>query len=51
MENRWANILKTGGTVSVSIDVLYEGNDLRPSGFIVKSIENGEEVTRTFINR
>ena len=41
MENRWASILDAGGTVSVNINVLYDGDYVRPSGFVVTAMENG----------
>ena len=42
VENNWARALNRGGSVTdVEIQVLYNGNDVRPSGFVVKSVVDG----------
>jgi hypothetical protein len=43
IENIWAKAIKAGKKVQVQMDIVYNGNDPRPSGFIVNYKIDGEE--------
>lgn len=51
MENSWANGLKEGKTVSVNIELIYSGSDIRPERLIVKySINGGRPISIDYKN-
>ena len=51
MENSWANALKDGKNVEVSMQPIYSGNNIRPERVIVKySIDGGGSVNVDFKN-
>ncbi|MDR0299816.1 MAG: DNA/RNA non-specific endonuclease [Streptococcaceae bacterium] len=50
MENKWADALREGKDVKVSIQVRYEGESMRPSGFDVKYSIDGDYQSRSFDN-
>ena len=50
LENQWAAALRQDKPVSVSVEVLYEGDDLRPSSFLVVSYLGDEKHTTMIPN-
>jgi len=51
MENSWANALIEGETVSVNIEPIYLGSDIRPERLIVKySINGGRPISIDYKN-
>ena len=50
IENKWAKALKQGKNVRVSIDVQYEGDSMRPSGFVINYFIDGVKDTANIKN-
>lgn len=50
MENEWANAIKDGKKVEVEIEVIYDGNTVRPDKFYVKYEIDGVPFEREFYN-
>ncbi|WP_434778816.1 DNA/RNA non-specific endonuclease [Neisseria sp. Ec49-e6-T10] len=50
IENEWAEALKTGKEVSVSVKVNYDGDNLRPSSFDIEYIIDGDFKGRQILN-
>ena len=46
IENKWAKALKQGKNVSVSIEVQYEGDSMRPSGFVIEYFIDGVKILK-----
>lgn len=49
-ENQWAKELKEGKRVKVNVEIKYDGNSLRPSGFSVKYEIDGKYFEREILN-
>ena len=50
IENQWAKELKEGKRVKVNVEIKYDGNSLRPSGFSVKYEIDGKYFEREILN-
>ncbi len=50
MENTWADALKNGKKVQVTIEAVYEGSSQRPSTFIVEYFIDSEKHEKIFKN-
>jgi filamentous hemagglutinin len=51
MENEWSSALKEGKSVSVKIEPVYSGGNVRPDRFLVQySIDGGRPVSIDFKN-
>ena len=50
LENKWAKKIKAGKQVTVYVDVLYRGDNMRPTGFAVVYTINGEEFEKNIPN-
>ncbi len=48
MENTWADALKSGKKVNVTIDTIYEGNSKRPTEFFVEYFIDGKKHEKIF---
>ena len=50
IENQWARAIDNGQKVSVDIEVKYDGDSMRPVGFIVNYTIDGENYTEIIKN-
>ncbi|MBQ8741198.1 MAG: DNA/RNA non-specific endonuclease [Clostridia bacterium] len=50
IENQWARAIKNGQKVSVDIEVKYDGDSMRPVGFIVKYTIDGISFKKNITN-
>lgn len=50
IENIWAKAIREGKKVSVNIDIIYEGDSLRPSEFVIQYEIDGIFFERTINN-
>ena len=50
LENEWDRAIKDGKTVEVDVAVIYDGDNLRPSEFVIKYSIGGVETTRVITN-
>ena len=50
LENEWYRAIKAEKTVEVNVEVVYDGDDLRPSMFIVEYTIDGETEKRYITN-
>ena len=50
LENKWYRAIKADKTVEVDVEVVYAGDDLRPSMFIVEYTIDGEAEKRYITN-
>lgn len=50
IENAWENVIKEGKRVSVNVDVLYSGANLRPIGFEVSYTIDGKAFNVSILN-
>ncbi len=50
LENKWYRAIQAGKTVEVDVEVVYAGDDLRPSMFIVEYTIDGETEKRYITN-
>ncbi|WP_245647893.1 DNA/RNA non-specific endonuclease [Paenibacillus borealis] len=50
IENQWAAAIKEGKQVKVNVEVKYEGDDLRPSKFIIDYEIDGEFFSKDLLN-
>ena len=50
LENEWYRAIQDGKTVEVDVEVIYNGDDLRPSEFFIVYYIDGEEQTKRITN-
>ena len=50
LENEWYRAIQAGKTVEVDVEVVYDGDDLRPSVFIIEYYIDGEKQTKRITN-
>ena len=50
IENQWAKAIEEGKSVSVDVNVKYDGDSLRPSEFIVEYTIDGEYFEQNILN-
>ena len=50
LENEWSRAIQGGKTVDVNVEVIYDGDDLRPSEFVIVYYIDGEEQTKRITN-
>ena len=50
LENKWYRAIQAGKTVEVDVEVVYAGDDLRPSKFIIVYFIDGVEYHQTITN-
>lgn len=50
LENKWYRAIQAGKTVEVDVEVIYNGDDLRPSEFLIVYYIDGEEQTKRITN-
>ena len=50
LENEWYRAIQAGKTVEVDVEVVYDGDDLRPSMFIVEYTIDGETKKKYITN-
>ena len=50
IENEWASAIRRGETVTVNMDIEYEGSSTRPKAFVVTYAIDGEKVEKRFSN-
>ena len=50
LENEWYKAIQAGKTVEVDVEVVYAGDDLRPSMFIIESTIDGETEKKYITN-
>ena len=48
--NEWYRAIQAGKTVEVDVEVVYDGDDLRPSVFIIEYYIDGEKQTKRITN-
>ncbi len=51
LENKWADAIQNGEEVSVDVEVLYEGEDMRPTGFVVHWMEGKKKFDTEISNK
>ena len=50
LENEWYRAIQAGKTVEVDVEVVYDGDDLRLSVFIIEYYIDGEKQTKRITN-
>lgn len=50
LENEWSRAIQGGKTVDVNVEVIYDGDNLRPSEFVIVYYIDGEEQTTRITN-
>ena len=50
LENEWYRAIQAGKTVEVDVEVVYDGDDLRPSVFIIEYYIDREKQTKRITN-
>lgn len=50
LENEWSRAIQGGKTVDVNVEVIYDGDNLRPSEFVIVYYIDGEEQTKRITN-
>ena len=50
LENEWYRAIQAGKTVEVDVEVIYNGDDLRPSEFFIVYYIDGEKQTKRITN-
>ncbi|MHB1316159.1 MAG: DNA/RNA non-specific endonuclease, partial [Christensenellales bacterium] len=50
IENQWAKAIKEGKQVKVDVEILYEGDSMRPTGFNIQYEVNGKYFERNISN-
>ncbi len=51
MENQWKNALQEGKEVKVTIDIVYDGVNKRPTGFdVIYKVDDNPEVIQFLPN-
>ena len=50
LENEWYRAIQAGKTVEVDVEVVYDGDDLRPSAFSIEYTIDGEEHSKHITN-
>jgi len=50
IENIWAKAIREGKKVSVNVDIIYEGDSLRPTRFIIEYMIDGAKYTKFIDN-
>lgn len=50
LENEWSRAIQAGKTVDVNVQIVYQGDDLRPSEFIIEYTIDGERETKRITN-
>lgn len=50
LENKWYRAIKADKTVEVDVEVIYNGDDLRPSEFFIVYYIDGEKQTKRITN-
>lgn len=50
IENRWAREIRAGKTVTVNVNIKYEGNSMRPSEFIIEYTIDGKYYSQNIVN-
>lgn len=50
LENKWYRAIKADKTVEVDVEVVYAGDDLRPSAFSIEYTIDGEEYSEHITN-
>lgn len=50
LENEWSRAIQGGKTVDVNVEVIYDGDNLRPSEFVIVYYIDGEEHSKHITN-
>lgn len=50
LENKWSRAIRDGKKVDVKVEIKYQGDDLRPSEFIIEYTIDGEQKTKRITN-
>ena len=51
LENEWADTLKEGKSVKVTVEPVYSGNSVRADSFSIGySVDDGRIILKTFLN-
>ena len=50
LENEWYRAIQAGKSVEVDVEVVYDGDDLRPRVFIIEYYIDGEKQTKRITN-
>lgn len=50
IENKWANAIDEGKNVKIDVEIKYDGDNLRPSGFDVKYEIDGKSYRQSLSN-
>lgn len=50
IENQWADAIKNGKQVTVNVDIIYDGVNIRPAAFNVEYTIDGQYFSKYIIN-